>query len=119
MSIFIDAVSVYCDNCDEKVELNTNIILDTEKENITHLLSIKSPVEMWSFNSKKTYGYEYDTLCPTCADEWAEREKEQEAKVKRMRHEAVLRSRNIEVTNTGVDVLADILNIPITKEEQF
>ena len=74
MSIFIDAVSVYCDNCDEKVELNTNIILDTEKENITHLLSIESPVEMWSFNSKKTYGYEYDTLCPTCADEWAEKE---------------------------------------------
>jgi hypothetical protein len=34
-----------------------------------------------------------------------------------MRHEAVLRSKNIEITNTGVDVLADILNIPITKEE--
>ncbi len=44
-------------------------------------------------------------------------EKEQEARIKRMRHEALLRSRNIEVTNTGVDVLADILNIPITKEE--
>jgi len=74
MSIFVDAVSIYCDNCDEKVEFDTNIVLDTEKENITHTLSVQSQVEMWSFNSIKTYGYTYDTLCPTCADKFEKME---------------------------------------------
>ena len=73
MSIFVDAVSIYCDNCDEKVELNTNLVLDTEKENITDRLSVESQVEMWSFNSIKTYGYAYDTLCPPCADKCEEK----------------------------------------------
>lgn len=33
-------------------------------------------------------------------------------------HKKLLRSKNIEVTNTGVDVLADILNIPIIDKKE-
>ena len=31
MAILIEAVSVYCDNCDAKAEIDTNILLDTKK----------------------------------------------------------------------------------------
>ena len=73
MSIFIDAVSIYCDNCEAKVELDTNIVLDTVKQNITDNLNTNSAVEMWALNAKEEFGYPHDTVCPTCADEIEEK----------------------------------------------
>lgn len=70
MAILIEAVSVYCDNCDAKAEIDTNILLDTKKQNVTHLLNIQSPVETWCLDAIKQYGYEYETLCEPCVDKF-------------------------------------------------
>ena len=75
MSIFIDAVSVYCDNCDAKVELNNlNIVSEKNKSIPEHLNWMDhSAVEMWALNAKEEFGYPHDTVCPTCADEIEEK----------------------------------------------
>ena len=73
MSIFIDAVSVYCDNCDAKAELNTNILLDLGEQKIAYKLNIDPNIEMWALNAKEEFGYPHDTVCPTCADEIEEK----------------------------------------------
>ena len=80
MSIYVDAVSIYCDNCDAKVEidnLNWSVPETSHNKNKSVAECLNwidhDAVEMWALNAKEEFGYPHDTVCPTCADEIEEK----------------------------------------------